>query len=76
MRQNSSLAASLQKCVFDETICAELDAREKVTKANFFSGPSPLSHFKKFAIVLIVTLIVTLLIVTLIVTLLIVNNGH
>ena len=65
MRQNSPLAASLQECVFDETICAELDAHEKVTKANFFAGPSPLSHFKKFAIGLIVTfMIVTLVIVT------------
>ena len=61
----AKLSASLQKCVFDETICAELDAHEKVTKANFFAGPSPLSHFKKFSIGLIVTLmIVTLVIVT------------
>ena len=54
----------IAKCVFDGTIYAELDAREKVTKANFFPGPSPLSHFKKFAIGLIVTLSVTLVIVT------------
>ena len=61
----AKLSASLQKCVFDETICAELDAHEKVTKANYFAGPLPLSHFKKFSIGLIVTLmIVTLVIVT------------
>ena len=36
---NFPIPASLQKCVFRETICAKPASPEKVTNADFFAGP-------------------------------------